>query len=932
MSSNWTNNNGDATATQPKDVSQPSDSTLPKNSPGVASAAVEAQTAATQLPGNTQINITDDVPGLPQQHFPSVTININDSYAGNGDGIMHFPAPAHPANNERTIQGDAWGNSGGAATTPPAGSDTTTPATTTPAGSDWNNGGATTTTTAGSDTTTTTTTAGSDTTASTTTTTGTGSDWNNGGAPTTTTAGSDAGAGGNQPGAPAAGSDSQYPPGAPPPPTITTQTPAEQQVINNLQAAVTAATAGNSQLSQTDMYLVGQDLQNMGYTLGNPLANLGSLTADQTTNVINQLGLNQTDSADPFNPSQLAYDARLFSHDEQANGAINNANGVAPSGEILVQTLLNGQNNGQGGTFQPDQTQNDWMYQALAWSMDPNTNQINGSFLADSMGLTYDQAAGGSNILSNLNSLPESTASLNTADVNTFFPDPTKPGGLQGVAMTSGWNQQQIVTDALFGHLNMNTPGAFTDANTSSFLNSALNDPAGDPIDWPLVNSSPTDINYTKSLLNSSSPSQSLLSEFLAGQAQQLGDPGLMNVTSGGANGGNGGYTGDGSGITINVGNGGGCGGWNTGNNGGAINIGNGAINGGGCGSWNTGNNGGGVINIGNGVINIGNGAGAGNPWGGTDSGGVININTNGADWNGNANGGTMGNGPDININIGPNGIDINISDGNYGGYGGVGGGGIGGAGGEIPTGNNGGGCGGWNTGNNGGGCGGWNTGNNGGGGAGGEVPTGANGGAGVGGGAPGGGAAEIAAVNQLINFNAGTDPNLNAQIMNSIDTLPQSTINAILQDQPDIEVVNGQGQNTGGDAAFFDPTNNQVVIYEGTGIEAEAAAHEMFHVQDLVDNITGGLAANPNPQAIAAANADIANMTPAQQAQLAQIEPILVDPPNISDTQGNQIGLGDIAAEIAAGVVDGQDQTGYGPELAQLFPDLTNYLEQEIG
>lgn len=167
---------------------------------------------------------------------------------------------------------------------------------------------------------------------------------------------------------------------------------------------------------------------------------------------------------------------------------------------------------------------------------------------------------------------------------------------------------------------------------------------------------------------------------------------------------------------------------------------------------------------------------------------------------------------------------------------------------------------------------------------------------------------------------------------MNSIDGLPQSTINAILQDKPDIEVINAAGQNTNGDAAFFDPTNNQVVIYEGTGIEAEAAAHEMFHVQDLVQNITGGLANSPNPQAIAAANADIANMTPAQQSELAQLEPILVDPPTIADNQGNAVGVGDVAAEIAAGVIDGQDQTGYGPMLAQLFPDLTNYLEQEIG
>src|SRR6185437_16594649 len=307
-------------------------------------------TAANQLPVNTNINIENDVPGLPQQNFPALSININDSYAGDSDGILRFPAPMQSANNERTTtQSDAWGTSGSGA----AGSDTTTTATTTTAaaGNDWNPGGNTT---------------------------------------TSTGAGSDSGTSGTPPGAPPAGSDGGYP--APPP--IATPSAAEQQVINNLQAAVTAATAGNSQLSQTDMSLVGSDLQNMGYTLGNPLANMGNLTADQTSNVINQLGLNQTDTQDPSgsNPTQLAYDARLFSHDEQANGAINNTNGVGPSGEILAQTLLNGANNGQGSTFQPDQTQNQWLMQALAWSMDPNTNQINGSFLADSMGLTYDQA------------------------------------------------------------------------------------------------------------------------------------------------------------------------------------------------------------------------------------------------------------------------------------------------------------------------------------------------------------------------------------------------------------------------------------------------------------------------------------------------------------------------------------------------------------
>ncbi|HEY9793846.1 MAG TPA: hypothetical protein V6D22_25850, partial [Candidatus Obscuribacterales bacterium] len=136
MSSNW-NNNSDATQTQPKEVSQSSDSTLPKNSPGVASAAVEAQTAANQLPVNTNINIENDVPGLPQQNFPALSININDSYAGDSDGILRFPAPMQSANNERTTtQSDAWGTSGSGA----AGSDTTTTATTTTAaaGNDWN--------------------------------------------------------------------------------------------------------------------------------------------------------------------------------------------------------------------------------------------------------------------------------------------------------------------------------------------------------------------------------------------------------------------------------------------------------------------------------------------------------------------------------------------------------------------------------------------------------------------------------------------------------------------------------------------------------------------------------------------------------------------------------------------------------------------------
>lgn len=186
----------------------------------------------------------------------------------------------------------------------------------------------------------------------------------------------------------------------------------------------------------------------------------------------------------------------------------------------------------------------------------------------------------------------------------------------------------------------------------------------------------------------------------------------------------------------------------------------------------------------------------------------------------------------------------------------------------------------------------------------------------------------EIAAINSMVIFNAGTDPTLNSQILQTIDQLPASTLNAIYQDHPGIEILPGGAQT--GNAGSFDPNANQVVIYEGTGIEQEATAHEMFHVQDLVAGFTGATTGQTT-QLDQLAQQDLNNMTPQQLSQLQSLAPMLVDPPYISDSQGNQYGIGDIAAEITAGYINGDNQTGVGPKLAQLFPDVTNYLEQQI-
>ncbi|MGH9551826.1 MAG: hypothetical protein ACRD3W_20745, partial [Terriglobales bacterium] len=219
-----------------------------------------------------------------------------------------------------------------------------------------------------------------------------------------------------------------------------------------------------------------------------------------------------------FSYNELAFDARLASHDMQGNGA---SEPTGPQGDIYLQTLMNGQNNGQGSTFLDNAQDAQWFLQSLTQSFN-SQGQITGAHLTQSVADSYYQATG-TDILPILSQQPSLSADTSAATIYKSFPDLTSPGGIQQLDQQSGMTDEQIMADALFGHAQFEAPGGqLTNSFVSQFLAGADN-PATDPIDQPLINLDPGTQAAYASWLNSSNPAGALESAFLGTIGQEYG-------------------------------------------------------------------------------------------------------------------------------------------------------------------------------------------------------------------------------------------------------------------------------------------------------------------------------------------------------------------------------------------------------------------------
>lgn len=173
--------------------------------------------------------------------------------------------------------------------------------------------------------------------------------------------------------------------------------------------------------------------------------------------------------------------------------------------------------------------------------------------------------------------------------------------------------------------------------------------------------------------------------------------------------------------------------------------------------------------------------------------------------------------------------------------------------------------------------------------------------------------AAQNATLDSLVHADPGVSQATIDTVENVLHNLPAAEKAAMLQDLPYVQIAAGGTQ--AGTEAYFDPNSNQMVIYDGTGVEGEATAHEAAHVWDY----TQGITSDPTLQQIALQ--DIS----ANPGAINSIASNLVDAPTLSDG----VAIGDLFAEAAAGAA-GQDQTGIPSYIAQNFPDFYNYVQKE--
>jgi len=264
-----------------------------------------------------------------------------------------------------------------------------------------------------------------------------------------------------------------------------------------------------------------------------------NLDSSQLANIqttINQLVQNSASDTTPLSqyeagesgndndPGELSVDARLASHEQQLDGS-QEPNGAG--GTIYLQTLLNGQNNGQASVFLSSPQMDDYFVRSMLRSYNPATGQLNGTGEKDAVADSYLQGTGVS-IQSELNQVPTQTASDNPNIIFEQVADPSQGANyLPTLEQQSGWNDQQVMADALWGHDQFENV-QINNTNTQSFLQNADSN-TNDQQDYPLVHLDNDTATFVSNLMNSPTAGNQLNQDFLNLMAQSFGNPNIAN-------------------------------------------------------------------------------------------------------------------------------------------------------------------------------------------------------------------------------------------------------------------------------------------------------------------------------------------------------------------------------------------------------------------
>ncbi len=194
-----------------------------------------------------------------------------------------------------------------------------------------------------------------------------------------------------------------------------------------------------------------------------------------------------------YNANGLSYfeslSTRYWAHDQYIDGKNN--------GQILLNSYFNPTNSlSQGLVDAPGGAQ------TLAWHLHYDQRDdgvINGTSLKNVFGHVYRKTTG-HNISPQLNQFQNSPASWHPNAVMANYPDPQSPEGFQALQQRTGWNTNQVINSAVWGHDIIDRPAPFGRTLDGSVLEPSLNNP--NSIDYGIVNGTPGGRTYVQGLIN----------------------------------------------------------------------------------------------------------------------------------------------------------------------------------------------------------------------------------------------------------------------------------------------------------------------------------------------------------------------------------------------------------------------------------------------
>lgn len=165
-----------------------------------------------------------------------------------------------------------------------------------------------------------------------------------------------------------------------------------------------------------------------------------------------------------------------------------------------------------------------------------------------------------------------------------------------------------------------------------------------------------------------------------------------------------------------------------------------------------------------------------------------------------------------------------------------------------------------------------------------------------------------------LLQVDAGVNPTTVALVVATIETSPKTVIAALNKDKPTIRL--SDIPLCCGASGFFDPATNLIFLNSDPAFLKEITEHELAHVWDYVNHITGGFGSGGAVWRFRADHA-FRRRTPGPLGFTVG----LVDPPIVDG-----VGSGDVMAEMVA-FLSHDDESGNGTVMARVWPELSLFL-----